>query len=29
MAIAEVDALFDEVHQPNKMAQLLFVKERK
>ena len=28
LAIAEVDALFDEVRQPNKMAQLLFVKER-
>ena len=26
MTMAEVDALFDEVHQPNKMAQLLFVK---
>jgi len=29
MTMAEVDALFDEVHQPNKMAQLLLVKERR
>jgi FkbM family methyltransferase len=29
MSIAEVDALFDEVRQPNKMTQMLFVKERR
>ena len=26
LTLAEVDSLFEEVHQPNKMAQLLFVK---
>ena len=29
MSIAEVDALFDELHRPNKMAQLIYVKEKR